>query len=124
MANTGNQGSHDQRITAQALTTGDRAAGIMLLLFLCSEEDLIMGRTGDSDKMLFRSFECFSNDGILDVDELDQILEIAMRDDTVDEDEKKVLKNIIYNLTSADLSPDLWERVEALIQQYGLDEPS
>lgn len=83
-----------------------------------------MGRTGDSDKMLFRSFECFSNDGILDVDELDQILEIAMRDDTVDEDEKKVLKNIIYNLTSADLSPDLWERVEALIQQYGLDEPS
>jgi hypothetical protein len=90
----------------------------------CSEEDLIMGRTGDSDKMLFRSFECFSNDGILDVDELDQILEIAMRDDTVDEDEKKVLKNIIYNLTSADLSPDLWERVEALIRQYGLDEPS
>ena len=83
-----------------------------------------MGRTGDSDKMLFRSFECFSNDGILDVDELDQIVEIAMRDNTVDEDEKKVLKNIIYNLTSADLSPDLWERVEALIQQYGLDEPS
>jgi hypothetical protein len=83
-----------------------------------------MGRTGDSDKMLFRSFECFSNDGILDVDELDQILEIAMRDDTVDEDEKKVLKNIIYNLTSADLTPDLWERVEALIQQFGLDEPS
>ncbi len=83
-----------------------------------------MGRSGDSDKMLFRSFECFSNDGILDVDELDQILEIAMRDDTVDEDEKKVLKNIIYNLTSADLSPDLWERVDALIRQYGLDEPS
>ncbi len=83
-----------------------------------------MDKTSDSKDMLFRSFECFSNDGILDLEELESILDIAMRDGQVDEVEKEVLKNIIYNLTSADLSPELWDRVELLVKQYNLDDPS
>ena len=32
-----------------------------------------------------------------------------------------VLKNIIYNLTSKDLSPRMWTRVEQLVAHYALD---
>lgn len=83
-----------------------------------------MDQTAASREMLFRSISCFSDDGKLDVEELDQIMEIALRDGKVDEAEKKVLKNILYNLTSADLTPELWERVEQLVKQFNLDETS
>jgi len=76
----------------------------------------------DSSEMIFRTMQCFSDDGKLDVIELDQIVKIALEDGVVDEDEKTVLKNIIFNLTSKDLTPELWHRVEQLVAHYKLDE--
>ena len=76
----------------------------------------------DSEEMIFRTIQCFSNDGMLDVNELDQIVKVAMHDGVVDSEEKKVLKQIIFNLTSKDLTPELWNRVEQLVEHYGLDE--
>ncbi len=75
----------------------------------------------DSTEMIFRSVQCFSNDGKLDVNELDQIVEIALRDGVVDEEERKVLKDIIFNLTSNNLTGDMWKRVERLVKHYKLD---
>ena len=75
----------------------------------------------DTTEMIFRTIQCFSDDGTLDVNELDQIVKIAMNDGIVDEEEKKVLKNIICNLTSKDLTLELWTRVEQLIEHYELD---
>ncbi len=72
--------------------------------------------------MIFRTAKCFSNDGRLDVDELDQIVKIALADGVVDAEERKVLKNIIYNLTSRDLTTEMWTRVEQLVAHYRLDE--
>ncbi|MDX1572137.1 MAG: hypothetical protein R3200_16760 [Xanthomonadales bacterium] len=83
-----------------------------------------MSQTDGSQEMLFRSMQCFSDDGKLDVAELENILEIATRDGEVTEDEKRVLKNIFYNLTSADLNPALWKRVEELIVELQLDDAS
>ncbi|MFT5138385.1 MAG: tellurite resistance protein [Lysobacterales bacterium] len=76
--------------------------------------------TGDS-KMIARAIEGFKNDGKLDVAELDQILDIAMSDGALDEHEKKALINILFSLTSSDLTPELWSRVEQLVQRFGLD---
>ncbi len=76
----------------------------------------------DSSAMIFRAIKCFSNDGRLDVNELDQIVKIALADGVVDDEERQVLKNIIYNLTSKDLTPEMWNRVEQLVANYDLDE--
>lgn len=76
----------------------------------------------DAPEMTFRAIQCFSDDGRLDVNELDQVVKIALQDGTVDEEEKRVLKNIIFNLTSKDLTDDMWHRVQQLVKQYGLDE--
>ena len=56
------------------------------------------------------------------MNELDQIVKIALADGVVDDEERKVLKNIIYNLTSKDLTPEMWTRVEQLVANYDLDE--
>jgi hypothetical protein len=71
--------------------------------------------------MLAHAMEGYKNDGKLDVAELDQILEQVMSDDTLDPRERKALMNILFNLTSTDLTPELWFRVEQLIQRFGLD---
>ena len=76
----------------------------------------------DASEMIFCTIKCFSNDGRLDVDELDQIVKIALADGVVDEEERKVLKNIIYNLTSKDLTLEMWNRVEQLVASYDMDE--
>ncbi len=76
----------------------------------------------DASEMIFRTVKCFSNDGRLDMNELDQIVKIALADGVVDDEERKVLKNIIYNLTSKDLSPEMWTRVEQLVAHYALNE--
>jgi citrate lyase beta subunit len=75
----------------------------------------------DASEMVFRAVQCFTEDGTLDVEGLDQIVKIALEDGVVDDEEKKVLKNIIYNLTSKDLTAGMWARVEQLVAHYGLD---
>ena len=43
-----------------------------------------MAESRDYLEIAFRSIECFTNDGKLRVDELDKLVEIALRDGVVD----------------------------------------
>lgn len=77
-----------------------------------------------SQEMVFRTIACFNANGVLDIAGLDRILEAALEDGVMDHEERKVLKSIIYNLTSRDLTPEMWDRVELLIERYELDDVS
>ncbi len=79
-----------------------------------------MTEGNDYLEMTFRSIDCFANDGRLDVDELNQILDIALRDGTVDENEKRVLRNIISRLATKDLTASMKVRVGEISQQLDL----
>ena len=81
-----------------------------------------MTQGSDSEKMLRQSLDSFRDDGVLDLEELQEIINIALADGVMDAAERAVLKNVIYNLTSRDLTPEMWERVEELIELYNLDE--
>jgi len=61
-----------------------------------------MSESRDYLEMSFKSIECFSNDGKLDADELGKIVAIAERDGDVDQNEIRVLRNII-----SQIKPDL-----------------
>ena len=58
-------------------------------------------------EMSFRSIECFSDDGKLDAGELASILEIAERDGKIDQNEIRVLRNIIRRVQPEDLDAGL-----------------
>ena len=75
----------------------------------------------EPSEMIFRTIQCFRDDGKLDVPELDQIIKIALADGVVDEAERKVLKSIIFNLTSNDLTVEMWHRVEQVVKHYDLE---
>ncbi|MGI1677130.1 MAG: hypothetical protein K6L75_00210 [Cellvibrionaceae bacterium] len=75
-----------------------------------------MSENTDYLEMTFRSINCFSDDGKLNVNELDMLLGIALRDGVVDDNEKRVIANIISKLTPKDLNQELTNRVEEIKQ--------
>lgn len=77
-----------------------------------------MHENRDYLEMTFHSINCFSNDGKLDVYELNQIVNIALKDGVVDDNEKRVLSNIIGRLNHAELSGELLAKVDEIKTNY------
>lgn len=79
-----------------------------------------MAESRDYLEMAFRSIQCFSDDGVLQVDELRKIVAIAQRDGVVDDNEKRILRSIITKLKPADLTDDMSKAVADLRTQHNL----
>lgn len=63
-------------------------------------------------EVTFKSINCFADDGKLDAEELDSLLSVAMRDGVVDEDEKRVLKNIIARVRKEEIDRPLARKIK------------
>jgi tellurite resistance protein len=73
-----------------------------------------MKESRDYLEMSFQSINCFADDGKLDADELMKIFEIAKRDGVVDENERRVLRNIISRVTPEELTPEMKEVMKTI----------
>jgi hypothetical protein len=71
-------------------------------------------------EMAYRSIECFSNDGTLDPNELKRILDIALKDGVVDDNEKRVLRNIIGKLKPHEFTAEMQDMITRLRAQVGI----
>jgi len=67
--------------------------------------------SNDYLELSFQSIQCFANDGKLLIDELDQLLSIALRDGVVDDDEKRVLNNIFSKLKDEELTDQMQKKI-------------
>ncbi len=76
-----------------------------------------MTESRDYLELTFRSINVFSDDGKLDVSELDELIAIALRDGEIDANEKRVLENIISRLSADELQGELGEKVSQLTKQ-------
>jgi hypothetical protein len=79
-----------------------------------------MSESRDYLEMTFHSINCFADDGKLDVSELNKIVDIALKDGVVDDNEKRVLRNIISRLSPEELQGEMKFRVEQLRAKYSL----
>lgn len=66
------------------------------------------------------SIPVFSNDGLLDMAELDRLLALAERDATIDEDEKRVLGRIFAQAEQTRLDPAVAARIARLRTELGI----
>jgi len=74
--------------------------------------------SSDYLELTYHSIQCFANDGKLLVDELDGLIDIALRDGVVDEDEKRVLNNIFSKLNSEDLTVEMGSKIAAIKKKH------
>ncbi len=66
-----------------------------------------MAESRDYLELSFRSINCFADDGKLDANELRELFALAKRDGVVDENEKRVLTNIMKKINPAELDDDM-----------------
>ncbi|MGD9584071.1 MAG: hypothetical protein AB7V26_10475 [Lysobacterales bacterium] len=64
------------------------------------------------------SIKVFSNDGKLDLAELDQLLALALRDRNLDPEEKRVLARIFAEAEKGTLSADVARRIADIRRQH------
>lgn len=73
-----------------------------------------MTESRDYLEMSFRSIECFTNDGKLDAFELGKILEIAEQDGEIDQNEVRVLRNIIAKIKPSEVDEAMKAKLEEI----------
>ena len=62
----------------------------------------------------------FADDGRLDLAELEKLLALALRDQTVDEEEKRVLANILGRAERDGVAPEVQARIDEVRRLHGL----
>ncbi len=66
------------------------------------------------------SIHVFSDDGRLDLAELEKLLALALRDEVIDEDEKRVLGNILTRAERDGVAADVQARIDEVRARYGV----
>lgn len=65
------------------------------------------------------SVRVFANDGRLDLAELEHLLAVAMRDGSINDDERRVLANIFRRVGEHEVTPAVWARMGEIRVQHG-----
>ncbi|MCC2639022.1 MAG: hypothetical protein K0Q68_2741 [Moraxellaceae bacterium] len=70
-------------------------------------------------EMSFRAIRLFADDGTFSVRDLQEIIDIALRDGEIDTNEKRVLGGILGRLRPEELTPEMQRKLESLEQKLG-----
>ena len=79
-----------------------------------------MKESRDYLEMSFRSITCFSDDGKLNADELGEILAIAERDGNIDQNEMRVLQNIISRVKPTEIDEKMQAMLDTIQQKINV----
>lgn len=69
-------------------------------------------------EIALNSIRCFTDDGTLDLEEVNFLLGLALRDNHIDDDEKRVLADIFSRITKDTVSDKTWDRIESVRIKY------
>lgn len=73
-----------------------------------------MTESRDYLELTFRSIECFADDGKLDAAELGKLLAIAERDGEIDQNEMRVLRNIIAKIKPEEVDNAMQQQLQVV----------
>jgi len=79
-----------------------------------------MGLMNSHLEIAIGSIKCFTDDGTLDLGELNFLLGLALRDNKVDEEEKRVLSSILDKVSESTVQPSVWQRIQDAKKKYGI----
>jgi hypothetical protein len=79
------------------------------------------GKLRSHHEIAIASIHVFTDDGRLDLAELEKLLALALRDEIVDEDEKRVLANILTRAERDGVDAEVLARIAEVRRQYGFD---
>lgn len=78
-----------------------------------------MSKLRSHHEIAIASIHVFSDDGRLDLAELEKLLALALRDDVIDQDEKRVLANILARAERDGVAAEVQVRIDEVRARYG-----
>lgn len=75
-----------------------------------------MGESRDYLEMSFQSIQCFANDGKLNAQGLGKILAIAEKDGVIDQNEIRVLRNIIARVKPHEVDEAMEQKLKNIYE--------
>lgn len=71
-------------------------------------------------QIAFSIQKMLENNGKLDHKELDELIELALKDEEIDEDERRILHLIFRQLEPKDVASDAWDKLQEVRKRYRL----
>ncbi len=71
-------------------------------------------------ELAYASLALFADDGALDMEEVNTLLDVALRDGVISNGEKDVLRGVFNRITEPDVTADVWERIQNVRHQHGI----
>lgn len=73
-----------------------------------------------SRELAYVSLAAFADDGTLDMEEIDGLLHVALRDGKITDGEKEVLRGVFNRVLEQDVSGEVWDRIQQVRSEYGI----
>ena len=73
-----------------------------------------------SVELAYASLALWADDGKLNLDELDTLLHIALRDGVINDREKEVMRGLFNRVHEEDVTADVWDRVQQIRKLYSI----
>lgn len=74
----------------------------------------------DGIELAYASLAVFADDGTIDMDELNSLIRLAMRDGELSDSEKAVLRNVFNRMLEEDVEGDVWERIQGIRRMHAI----
>ena len=71
-------------------------------------------------ELAYASLALFADDGALDMEEVNTLLDVALRDGVITDGEKDVLRGVFNRITEPDVTALVWERIQDVRHQHGI----
>ena len=71
-------------------------------------------------ELAYASLAFLADDGELDMDELNTLLDIALRDGTISLGEKEILRGLFNRITEPDVTAEVWKRIQEVRTLHGI----
>ncbi len=78
-----------------------------------------MTMPGDME-IAISSIKVFADDGTMDLEELNFLMGLALRDGVIDEDEKRVLRSIFDKCPKGSVSYKVYERIRLIREKHNI----
>ena len=73
-----------------------------------------------SIELAHASLVLWADDGTLDAQELDTLLNIALRDGVISDSEKDVLRGVFNRVHEEDVDAEVWNKIQGIRKQHAI----
>lgn len=77
-------------------------------------------RDTSSIELAYASLALFADDGGLDMEEVNTLLDVALRDGVITDGEKTVLRGVFNRITEPDVTAEVWQLIQDARKQHGI----